>query len=84
MPNQIKGTFNMAKFKAKQIETGEWAVFSGKKYFLHSVTNDETLARIEAAHRTALWHLEQMDKAKDEMEKLGAFDNGSNFEDWCS
>lgn len=74
----------MAKFTAKQLHSGEWAVFTGKSFFTSTVTAFENEARIAAAHRTALWHQAQMDKAEKEMRKLGAFDNGTDFGDWCS
>jgi len=52
------------KYKAEMINETEWAVTSnaGKKYFVDTVTTEETEARRLAVIYSMQWHQEQIDK----------------------
>ena len=56
----------------------KWAVFSGKKYFIHTVTDSKKDAEQQAIVRSAIWHQQQIDKLSD---KFGVV-NGSELREW--
>ena len=57
------------KYKAKQLNNGKWAVFSGKKYFKSTVTDNKNDATILACERSAQWHHAQIDQCSLDWEK---------------
>lgn len=59
------------KYKAKQLTTGDYAVFGGNRYFTDSVTPDKKLADKLALIYSAQWYYAQASKAWDEAEKQG-------------
>ena len=63
------------KYTAKKLKDGRFAVFTGRKYFFHSITSDLNQAKIAALKLSARWYRDQADKAHKELEKLGQIDN---------
>lgn len=62
------------KYKAKQLESGEWAVFTGTRYFTGSVTTSEKAAMKDALKRSAQWYYIQAEEAYAQAEKEGLLD----------
>ena len=60
------------EYTSRQFSDGKWAVFSGKAYFIDTITSNEEEAKIEALKMSAIWYRDQMDKAHKELEKIGA------------
>lgn len=65
---------NTMKYNAKQMNDGNFAVFTGKQYFTDTITSNERDAHVRALQLSAQWHQEQIDKAMNELDKLGAID----------
>lgn len=59
------------KYKAKQVKDGYWAVFTGKQYFVNTVTSNKATAEKSALVMSAHWHQDQIDKIHKEMLKKG-------------
>ena len=70
------------KYQHKQMGNGNWAVFTGKRYFPKTVTLDESEAHKEALIMSGHWYQRQMDECEREMEKAG-FLNGDNGDSRC-
>ena len=65
------------KYKAAQLNNGNYAVFTGKSYYPSTVTTDERAAKKEALIMSAQWYYEQAEKAykiAEEEELLGEYD----------
>jgi hypothetical protein len=65
------------KYKAQQLNNGNYAVFSGKSYYPETITLDEKEAKKEALKMSAQWYYQQAEKAwalaeKDDL--LGKYD----------
>lgn len=59
------------KYAAKKLNSGQWAVFAGKQYFISTVTDDKEYAEERALVMSAAWHQIQMDKVHKELIKKG-------------
>lgn len=70
------------KYQHGQLKSGQWAVFTGRRYFVNSVTDDEQEAHKDAIIRSAHWYKEQIEKCEAEMEKNGFLD-GSDGSSTC-
>jgi len=69
------------KYRADTVTINEetkWAVFSGKKYFIHTVTDSKKDAEQQAIVQSAIWHQQQIDKLSD---KFGVV-NGGELREW--
>jgi len=66
------------KYNAKQLNNGQWAVFTGKQYFPHTVSDTKEEAHISAIKQSAIWHIEQLDKLEDEFGTV----EGSTLKEW--
>ena len=66
------------KYNAKQLDDGTWAVFEGKKYWPHTVSETKEAAHLWAIKKSAIWHRTQMDKLEEE---FGIVEGGS-LADW--
>ena len=58
------------KYNAKQLPTGDFAVFTGKKYFTNTVTSNYLEAKQQACVMSMGFYKEQADKAWEELQKL--------------
>jgi len=54
------------KYNAKQLNDGTWAVFEGKQYWPHTISETKEAAHLEAIKRSAIWHKKQLDKLSDD------------------
>jgi len=61
------------KYKADKIHTGQYAVCTGSKYFLNTVTDSKELAEKWAMVKSMRWHRDQIDKIVLQAEKSGHF-----------
>ena len=66
------------KYNAKQLNNGQWAVFTGKQYFPHTVADTKGEAHIWAIKESAIWHQQQLDKLEDEFGTV----EGSTLKEW--
>jgi hypothetical protein len=67
------------KYKAKQLNGGEWAVFKrGNTYWPHTVSDTEEEAHLWALKLSAIWHRNQLDKLSDEFGLV----EGSSLSEW--
>ena len=66
------------KYNAKQLNDGTWAVFEGKQYWPHTVSETKEEAHLWAIKKSAIWHRSQMDKLENE---FGIVEGGS-LSDW--
>lgn len=68
------------KYKAKKIEKGKnegkYAVFTGKKYFTNSVTDNKEAAEVDALMRSGHWYNDQVLKIQEKLIELGEVDPG--------
>lgn len=71
LSSHTKQRENDMRYTAKQLQSGEYAVCFGRKYYPHSIGTKE-YATIEALKMTGHWHQEQLDKCQAGLEKLGA------------
>jgi len=61
------------KYKADKIHTGEYAVCSGSKYFVNTVSYNKREVEKWAMIKSMRWHRDQIDKIVSEAEKSGHF-----------
>ena len=66
------------KYNAKQLNNGQWAVFTGKQYFPHTVADTREEAHISAIKQSAIWHIKQLDKLQEEFGIV----EGSTLKEW--
>ena len=66
------------KYNAKQLNNGQWAVFTGKQYWTHTVSDTKEEAHIWAIKESAIWHQKQLDKLEDEFGIV----EGSTLKEW--
>jgi hypothetical protein len=66
------------KYNAKQLSNGQWAVFAGKQYWEHTVSDTKEEAHIWAIKESAIWHQQQLDKLEDEFGIV----EGSTLKEW--
>jgi len=64
------------KYKAKQLQSGNWAVFTGKRFFTDTETTSKDEAIENALIRSMSFYQGQMDDAFDELEKHCINSNG--------
>ena len=72
------------KYKAKQLSNGQYAVFTGRKYFTATVTNSKTEAERNAFIESMRWHQWQIDKIEREMDNSGLFEYGENLREYLA
>ena len=72
------------KYRADQLSNGQYAVFTGRKYFTDTVTNSKTEAERNAFIESMRWHQWQIDKIKRDMDNSGLFEYGENFNDYLA
>lgn len=72
------------KYNAEMINATEWAVTAkaGKEYLPHTVTTDETEARLLAVVYSMEWHQEQIDKLFSKGQRDGLFAEGDFASDY--
>ena len=71
------------KYNAKQIESGDWAVFTGSKYFINYICDTEAEAKKMALKLSAQWYYLQAESAYSQAEKEGLLDEYDGFlGDW--
>jgi hypothetical protein len=60
------------KYTARQIldGSGNWAVWTGKEYWIDTITSDKKEAEIRACTMSARWHQDQMTLIHNKLEKL--------------
>tara|TARA_B100001094_G_C17554762_1_gene495438 strand:+ start:100 stop:318 length:219 start_codon:yes stop_codon:yes gene_type:complete len=63
------------KYKADKIHTGQYAVCTGARYFLETVTDSKEQAEKWAMIKSARWHRDQIDKIWRQANKSGYFGN---------
>lgn len=68
------------KYNAKQLNNGQWAVFTGKKYFKSTVTDNKNDAVIEACSRSAQWYQSQMDACRNAWEEAHRANGKTDFD----
>ena len=68
------------KYNAKQLNNGQWAVFTGKKYWQHTVSDTKEEAHIWAIKESAIWHQQQLDKLEQEFGTV----EGWTLKEWIS
>ena len=59
------------KYRAEQLSNGNYAVFTGKQYFISTETPDENKAKYEALKMSAIWYYNQAEAAFKEAEEQG-------------
>jgi len=57
------------KYTAKQLKSGQWAVFTGKRYFTHTATDNKLQAKQSALIMSMQFYQSQMDDAFMALEK---------------
>jgi len=62
------------RIKTKQFKDGKWAVFTGERYYLNTVSDTELQARIKGLQAHGRRGQDMIDAADRELEKLGALD----------
>lgn len=75
------------KYKARQLNSGKWAVFANtKEYFTDTVRETKLQADAEALRQSAIWYRDMMDRYRDMMDKahrqladMGALDTRDEF-----
>ena len=72
------------KYRADQLRNGQYAVFTGKKYFTDTVTDSREQAEKFAMVESMRWHQWQMDKIEREMDNSGLFEYGENFREYLA
>lgn len=60
------------KYNAKQLSDGRWAVFTGKRYWPKTATEDRDEAKQTAAEFSADWHIGQIKKLLPTMNLVAA------------
>lgn len=70
------------KYRAKQLSNGQYAVFTGRKYFTGTVTDSKTEAERNAFIESMRWHQWQIDKIEREMDNSGLFEYGENLREY--
>ena len=63
------------KHQAKRLITGEWAVFSGRKYFINTVTKSKEYAKQQALIRSIKWYINQAHEAWAQLEDIAEKDD---------
>ena len=58
------------KYRADQLSNGQYAVFTGRKYFTDTVTDSKAEAKRNAFIESMRWHQWQIDKIEREMEGI--------------
>jgi len=53
------------KYNAKQLPNGNWAVFTGKKYWPNTETTDREEANKSANYKSAMFHMKEARKILD-------------------
>ena len=71
------------KYRADQLRNGQYAVFTGKKYFTDTVTDSKEQAEKFAMVESMVWHRNQMDKIIRKAEDSGYF-KGENVYDYLA
>jgi hypothetical protein len=61
------------KYHAKQLATGQWAVWYGSRYFPNTITSDAVKAQSSALVMSARWHQDQMDRIHRKLEAIPGF-----------
>jgi len=61
------------KYKAQQTSDGQWAVFTGARYFVDTVTENQREAERIAFTMSMRWHQEQIDSIFDKGVDIGHF-----------
>lgn len=72
------------KYNAKQLKSGEWAVFTGRKYFTDTISNTQEEAHLRAIEKSAQYHQMQVwDLEADwyEAQEAAGIDRQCNFGD---
>lgn len=69
------------KYTAKKLNNGDWAVFTGERFFLETQTKSEKEAKIKACELSAQWHQEQIDKIEKKWQEIGGFEKNYAFVD---
>ena len=62
------------RLNIKQLKNGQWAAFSGEKYFSETVRSTEKEARIARLHQIGCEAQGVIDEVDSQLEKLGALD----------
>ena len=68
------------KYSAKQLSNGKWAVFSGKKYFINTVHNNEFYVKRRAIELSAQWYQSKIDECKNSWFDI-QIKNGQNIDE---
>ncbi len=71
------------KYRADQLRNGQYAVFTGRKYFTDTVTDSKEQAEKFAMVESMVWHRNQMDKIISKAEDSGYFE-GENVHDYLA
>lgn len=71
------------KYRADQLSNGQYAVFTGRKYFTDTVTDSKEQAEKFAMVESMVWHRNQMDKIISKAEDSGYFE-GENVHDYLA
>jgi hypothetical protein len=64
----------MIRTNVKQLKNGQWAAFSGAKYFTATVSDTEVGAKVARLHQIGREAQERIDAVDRELEKLGMDD----------
>ena len=72
------------KYRADQLSNGQYAVFTGRKYFTDTVTDSKAEAKRNAFIESMRWHQWQIDKIEREMDNSGLFEYGENLRDYLA
>ena len=63
------------KYRADQLANGQYAVFTGKRYFSTTLTDIQSEAEIRALEMSGAWYREQADAAHTRLTELDAVDS---------
>lgn len=72
------------KYRADQLSNGQYAVFTGRKYFTDTVTDSKAEAKRNAFIESMRWHQWQIDKIERDMDNSGLFEHGENLRDYLA